>query len=38
VAVLDLQIRAVNGVEVTAALVKDDPAVPVLILAASGEQ
>jgi DNA-binding NarL/FixJ family response regulator len=38
VVVLDLQIPAPNGVEVTAALVKDDPAVRVLILSASGEQ
>ena len=36
--VLDLQIPAPNGVEVTAALVKADPAVRVLILSASGEQ
>ena len=38
VVVLDLQIPAPNGVEVTARLVKDDPAVRVLILSASGEQ
>ena len=38
VVVLDLQIPAPNGVEVTAALVKEDPAVRVLILSASGEQ
>ena len=38
VVVLDLQIPAPNGVEVTAALVKADPAVRVLILSASGEQ
>ena len=38
VVVLDLQIPAPNGVEVTAQLVKDDPAVRVLILSASGEQ
>jgi DNA-binding NarL/FixJ family response regulator len=36
--VLDLQIPAPNGVEVTARLVKDDPTVRVLILSASGEQ
>ena len=38
VVVLDLQIPAPNGVEVTAALVKADPTVRVLILSASGEQ
>ena len=38
VVVLDLQIPAPNGVEVTATLVKNDPAVRVLILSASGEQ
>ncbi len=38
VVVLDLQIPAPNGVEVTARLVKDDPGVRVLILSASGEQ
>jgi DNA-binding NarL/FixJ family response regulator len=38
VVVLDLQIPAPNGVEVTARLVEDDPAVRVLILSASGEQ
>jgi DNA-binding NarL/FixJ family response regulator len=38
VLVLDLQIPAPNGVEVTAALVKSDPALRVLILSASGEQ
>jgi DNA-binding NarL/FixJ family response regulator len=38
VVVLDLQIPAPNGVEVTAALVKADPSVRVLILSASGEQ
>ena len=37
VVVLDLQIPAPNGVEVTARLVKDDPSVRVLILSASGE-
>ncbi len=37
VVVLDLQIPRPNGVEVTAALVRDDPAVRVLILSASGE-
>jgi DNA-binding NarL/FixJ family response regulator len=36
--VLDLQIPAPNGVEVTAALVEADPTVRVLILSASGEQ
>ena len=38
VVVLDLQIPAPSGVEVTARLVKDDPTVRVLILSASGEQ
>ena len=38
VVVLDLQIPAPTGVEVTARLVKDDPTVRVLILSASGEQ
>jgi DNA-binding NarL/FixJ family response regulator len=38
VVVLDLQIPAPNGVEVTALLVKADPSVRVLILSASGEQ
>jgi DNA-binding NarL/FixJ family response regulator len=38
VVVLDLQIPAPDGVEVTARLVKDDPTVRVLILSASGEQ
>ena len=38
VVVLDLQIPPPNGVDVTAALVKADPAVRVLILSASGEQ
>jgi DNA-binding NarL/FixJ family response regulator len=38
VVVLDLQIPAPNGVEVTARLVKDDPTLRVLILSASGEQ
>ena len=38
VVVLDLQIPAPNGVEVTAALVKADPTTRVLILSASGEQ
>lgn len=38
VVVLDLQIPAPNGVDVTARLVKDDPTVRVLILSASGEQ
>jgi DNA-binding NarL/FixJ family response regulator len=38
VVVLDLQIPAPNGVEVTALLVRDDPSVRVLILSASGEQ
>jgi DNA-binding NarL/FixJ family response regulator len=38
VVVLDLQIPAPNGVEVTASMVRDNPAVRVLILSASGEQ
>jgi DNA-binding NarL/FixJ family response regulator len=38
VVVLDLQIPAPSGVEVTAKLVQNDPAVRVLILSASGEQ
>ena len=38
VVVLDLQIPAPNGVEVTATLVAADPTVRVLILSASGEQ
>ncbi len=38
VLVLDLQIPAPNGVAVTAAVVKQDPGVRVLILSASGEQ
>jgi DNA-binding NarL/FixJ family response regulator len=38
VVVLDLQIPAPTGVEVTAALVTADPTVRVLILSASGEQ
>ncbi len=38
VVVLDLQIPAPNGVAVTEQLVRDDPAVRVLILSASGEQ
>ena len=38
VVVLDLQIPAPTGVEVTATLVQDDPTVRVLILSASGEQ
>ena len=38
VVVLDLQIPAPTGVEVTAQLVSDDPSVRVLILSASGEQ
>jgi DNA-binding NarL/FixJ family response regulator len=38
VVVLDLQIPAPTGVEVTAALVAADPTVRVLILSASGEQ
>jgi DNA-binding NarL/FixJ family response regulator len=38
VVVLDLQIPAPTGVEVTATLVQEDPTVRVLILSASGEQ
>jgi DNA-binding NarL/FixJ family response regulator len=38
VVVLDLQIPAPSGVEVTAELVRADPTVRVLILSASGEQ
>jgi len=38
VVVLDLQIPAPNGVEVTATLVREDPTLRVLILSASGEQ
>ncbi len=38
VVVLDLQIPAPSGVEVTAAMVREDPSVRVLILSASGEQ
>jgi len=38
VVVLDLQIPAPSGVEVTARLVQNDPGVRVLILSASGEQ
>jgi DNA-binding NarL/FixJ family response regulator len=38
VLVLDLQIPAPNGVEVTAEVVRQDPTVRVLILSASGEQ
>ena len=38
VVVLDLQIPAPNGVEVTATLVAEDPTARVLILSASGEQ
>jgi DNA-binding NarL/FixJ family response regulator len=38
VVVLDLQIPAPNGVEVTSALVGEHPGVRVLILSASGEQ
>ncbi len=38
VVVLDLQIPAPNGVEVTAALVSEDPTVRILVLSASGEQ
>jgi DNA-binding NarL/FixJ family response regulator len=38
VLVLDLQIPDPNGVEVTAEVVRQDPAVRVLILSASGEQ
>jgi DNA-binding NarL/FixJ family response regulator len=36
--VLDLQIPAPDGVAVTATLVREDPAVRVLVLSASGEQ
>jgi DNA-binding NarL/FixJ family response regulator len=38
VVVLDLQIPSPNGVEVTAEVVRQNPAVRVLILSASGEQ
>lgn len=38
VVVLDLQIPAPNGVEVTAAVLQQDPSARVLILSASGEQ
>jgi DNA-binding NarL/FixJ family response regulator len=38
VVVLDLQIPAPNGVEVTAEVVRQDPTARVLILSASGEQ
>jgi DNA-binding NarL/FixJ family response regulator len=38
VLVLDLQIPAPNGVEVTATLLQEDPTLRVLILSASGEQ
>jgi len=38
VVVLDLQIPAPNGVEVTAAVLQHDPSARVLILSASGEQ
>lgn len=38
VIVLDLQIPAPNGVEVTAEVVRQDPSTRVLILSASGEQ
>ncbi|MBD8869173.1 response regulator [Nocardioides donggukensis] len=38
VVVLDLQIPAPNGVEVTSAVVAQDPSARVLILSASGEQ
>lgn len=38
VVVLDLQIPAPNGVEVTAEIVRQDPSTRVLILSASGEQ
>ena len=38
VVVLDLQIPAPDGVEVTAEMVRQDPSVRVLILSASGEQ
>src|SRR3954471_19674448 len=38
VVVLDLQIPAPNGVEVTAEVLRQDPSARVLILSASGEQ
>ncbi|MCW2796381.1 response regulator transcription factor [Nocardioides sp.] len=38
VVVLDLQIPAPNGVEVTAEIIRQDPSARVLILSASGEQ
>ncbi len=38
VVVLDLQIPAPNGVEVTAEVLREDPSARVLILSASGEQ
>ena len=38
VLVLDLQIPGPNGVEVTAAVLREDPSARVLILSASGEQ
>jgi DNA-binding NarL/FixJ family response regulator len=38
VVVLDLQIPPPDGVEVTAEIVRQDPAVKVLVLSASGEQ
>ena len=38
VVVLDLQIPAPNGVEVTAEILRQDPSARVLILSASGEQ
>jgi len=38
VVVLDLRIPAPDGVEVTAALVRSDPSVRVMVLSASGEQ
>ena len=38
VLVLDLQIPGPNGVEVTAAVLQQDPSARVLILSASGEQ
>jgi len=38
VVVLDLQIPAPNGVEVTAEVIRQDPSARVLILSASGEQ
>ncbi len=37
VLVLDLQIPAPNGIEVTAQVVRDDPSIRVLVLSASGE-